>query len=157
MPNWCNNNLTVTSDDPEKIKRFNLALQSEGLFSAFLPNPTGAWDYAWSIENWGVKWDVAENDIQVIQVDEDRIIVEFDTPWSYPKEFLEHLESLGYAVYLMYHEPGLAFCGIYEDGVEDHYEYAQMASEEILATIPDDLDLCFGIYEQVLEREESNA
>ena len=54
MPNWCNNNLTVSSDDSELIESFKKAIDSDGLFQYLKPNPTGDWSYSWSVENWGV-------------------------------------------------------------------------------------------------------
>ena len=153
VPNWCSNNLEIRSDDPELIKKFNLALDSDGLFQSLCPNPSGEWDYGWSVDNWGVKWDVRGEEIQVVQVDEDRIIICFDTAWGPPITLYEHLEQEGYEVVGMYYEPGMAFCGIYSNGFDDYYEYTGMTSEEVKATIPDDLDNCFGISEYIEDRE----
>ena len=154
MPNWCNNNLTVSSDDPNLIAKFEKAFESNGLFEYFMPNPKGEWEYSWSVENWGTKWDIKGEEINVIQVDEDRIIISFDTAWSPPIEFYEHLESLGYEVVGMYYEPGMAFCGIYSNGFDEYYEYGGMTHEEVKATIPDDLDMCFAISEYLEDLED---
>lgn len=156
MPNWCSNNLTINSDNPELIARFEKAIDSNGLFDSFLPLPEGASSYSWCVENWGTKWDVYGDGISVIQMDEDRIIIAFDTAWSPPLEFYKHLESLGYSVEGMYYEPGLAFCGTYSDGYDDYYEIGTLTSEEIKATIPDDLDMCFAISEFAEERERDD-
>lgn len=154
MPNWCSNNLEVRSDNPELIKKFSLALDTDGLFQALKPNPTGNWDYAWSVENWGVKWDVTGEDIQVVQFDDDRIILCFDTAWGPPIEFYKHLESMGFDVVGMYYEPGMAFCGIYSNEFDEYYEFGEMTHEEIKASIPDELDECFMISEMAAEREQ---
>lgn len=152
MPNWCKVNLDISSDDSNLIADFSKALLSEGLFEYFKPNPNGTWQYEWSVQNWGVKWDVEGDTIQVVQEDDDRIIVEFDTAWSPPIEFFKHLESLNYNVFAMYHEEGMAYCGIYANGFDDYYEYGDLLPEEIKATIPKELDYCFSISEQVESR-----
>ena len=152
MPNWCRVNLEISSDDSNLIADFSKALLSEGLFEYFKPNPNGTWQYEWSVQNWGVKWDVEGDTIQVVQEDDDRIIVEFDTAWGPPIEFFKHLESLNYNVFAMYHEEGMAFCGTYANGLDDYYEYGDLLPEEIKATIPEELDYCFSISEQVESR-----
>jgi len=153
MPNWCRNNLSVSHRNSKELENLSKILDSNcGLFEAFLPNPSGQWDYSWSLENWGVKWDVNTESITVIQVDEDRIIIEFDTAWGFPKEFYQFLEKDGYEVNAMFHEEGMAFCGIYTKGVEDYYEYGEMTPDEIRAMIPEEIDDCFAISEMVEER-----
>ena len=52
----------------------------------------------------GSKWDVDGDGINVVQLDDDRIIIEFDTAWGPPIEFYKHLESLGFDVVGMYYE-----------------------------------------------------
>jgi len=156
MPNWCRNNLTIESSDSKLIEKFKLALDSDGLFQTIKPNPTGEWSYAWSVENWGTKWDVRGDEVNVIQLDDDRIIVEFDTAWGPPISFYEYLEELGYEVSAMYNEEGMAFCGIYTEGNDETYEYGDMTSEEIKAFLPDELDDCFMISELMEEREEND-
>ncbi|NDB81279.1 MAG: hypothetical protein EB127_00795 [Alphaproteobacteria bacterium] len=156
MPNWCNNNLTVSSDNPELIEHFKMALDSNGLFQYLKPNPTGDWSYSWSVENWGVKWDVDGDSINVVQLDEDRIIIEFDTAWGPPIEFYKHLENLGFDVTGMYYEPGMCFCGIYNSGFDEYFEYGDMTHEEVKASIPDELDECFMISERIEEMKDEN-
>lgn len=154
MPNWCSNNLTINSDNPELIARFKKAIDSNGLFEYFVPNPTGNWDYSWSVENWGVKWDVYNDGINVVQVDDDRIIITFDTAWGPPIEFYRNLEKLGYSVEGMYYESGIGFCGIYSNGNDDYYELDGMSADAIKLNIPEDLDMCFAISELTEEREQ---
>jgi hypothetical protein len=154
MPNWNRNNLEVSSSNTSLIAQFKQAIDSNGLFQAFKPNPSGEWSYGWSVENWGVKWDVSGDDINVVQYDEDRVLIEFDTAWGPPIEFYRHLEELGFEVYAMYDEPGMCFCGIYNNGNDDFYEYSDLTSEEVKATIPDEVDECFMISETVKDREQ---
>jgi hypothetical protein len=45
--------------------------------------------YGWNIKNWGVKWDVDFNDIEVIDDDQaNTLILQFSTAWTFPAEFL---------------------------------------------------------------------
>lgn len=157
MPNWCRNNLEVSSDNKALITRFEKVLDEPYLFESLKPNPTGEWDYSWSVENWGTKWDVDTKDINVVQIDDDRILIEFDTAWGPPIEFYRHLEEMGYDVYAMYDEPGMCFCGIYNNGDSDHYEYSDMTSEEVKASVPDEVDECFMISELLRDREQDEA
>ena len=64
------------------------------------------------------------------------------------------MEELGFTVRGMYYEPGLCFAGIYEDGFDDYYEYANLSSEEVADMIPDELDETFNISEQLADWEE---
>lgn len=154
MPNWNRNNLEVSSSNTSLIAQFKQAIDSNGLFEALKPNPSGKWSYEWSVENWGVKWDVSGDDINIVQFDEDSVLIEFDTAWGPPIEFYRHLEELGFEVYAMYDEPGMCFCGIYSNGNDDYYEYGDLTSEEVKATIPDEVDECFMISESVKDREQ---
>jgi len=154
MPNWCRNNLTINSKDKVLIDKFNESLRSEGFFQFFIPNPAGNWEYSWSVENWGTKWDIRGDEIQIIQDDDDRIIVDFDTAWGPPIQFYSKLEELGYEVHAMYDEPGMEFCGIYSDGKDLYFEYGDMDSSTIRETIPIELDECFMLSELAEEREQ---
>ena len=156
MPNWNNNNLTVSSENFELIETFKKSIDSDGLFQYLKPNPADNWSYSWSVENWGVKWDVDGDSINVVQLDDDRIIIEFDTAWGPPIEFYKHLEKLGYDVVGMYYEPGMAFCGIYSNGFDEYYEFGDMTPEEIEDTIPDELNECFMISELARDREDED-
>ena len=161
MPNWCNNNLTVTSDDPEKIKRFNLALQSEGLFSAFLPNPTGAWDYAWSIENWGVKWDFgrdhhAGDPAAEVQTKNGKKYVQlsFSTAWAPPNGFYNFIhEQLGFRVKAYFYEPGMGFVGSSKNGIENTINIREMTEEWLADNVPAKICNIFNLFEQAAQME----
>ena len=112
MPNWCLNNLEVRSDDLTLINKFKLALNSEGLFHSLKPNPSGDWDYGWSVENWGTKWDVTDvyigNDAE-----DDEIDFSFSTAWAPPVEAFRYwAEQDGRINYRLYYfEEGVGFVG----------------------------------------------
>ena len=111
MPNWCNNVVTINSDDPEKIKRIETAINEGKLFEEFLPFPNGEWDYNWCVENWGTKWDISQQEI--IEVTDDSISFRFDTAWSPPHNFYSKMTELGFDIDVMYNETGMQFVGHY--------------------------------------------
>ena len=150
MPNWCMNTVYVSHEDSSKIDEFKKACESsDGLFQHFVPRPESEEDnwYAWNIENWGTKWDVEGDGVQVFEQDENKISVSFDTAWGPPIEFFRKLEEdHEYKVLAYYMEEGMNFCGIYRE--DDNEEY------ELDDDLPQDLDECFGITEMLKEREE---
>ena len=85
MPNWCNNNITITGpkkiiDKIEKIAKSEDHNAEDGLLNYFHPMPTELRDttadgsrrlplkkkyghddwYSWAVENWSTKWDIHE-------------------------------------------------------------------------------------------------
>lgn len=152
MPNWCMNNLTVTHSDPAKLQEFVDAWNSGSVCNHYLPTPRNEslqfiedktspdyW-YSWNISNWGTKWDFGKDEHDdVAQIVNNEVSVSFDTAWSPPIEFYNHLQKLRYMVIATYWEPGIGFCGFYENGIEDTIEYED--KEEI----PDELWDQFGM------------
>jgi hypothetical protein len=47
----------------------------------------------------------------------------FDSAWSPPVGLYEKLVDLGYDVKATYWEPGMAFCGIWDNGVDHYVDY----------------------------------
>ena len=112
--------------------------------------------YDWCVNEWGTKWDV--NDEGTAHLNEDgSLTASFNSAWAPPIQAYGRLEDLGFEVKAMYHEGGMAFCGIYEDGDDDYYEYGGMSSTELVDTLPAELDECFCISENVAEYEQENA
>jgi hypothetical protein len=65
MPNWCDNTVTITHADKLKLDVIEAGLsndKNQELFSVIRPNPNGEWQYDWSVENWGSKWEAAVHD-----------------------------------------------------------------------------------------------
>jgi hypothetical protein len=54
----------------------------------------------------------------------------------------------------MYNESGMCFAGIWEDGIDDYYEYDSLNSTEVAEQLPAELDEAFGISETMAEYEE---
>ena len=62
----------------------------------------------------------------------------------------------GFSVRAYYHEPGMCFAGIWEDGCDDFYELNEMDSTEVADNIPSVLDEMFCISEDMAMWEEEN-
>ena len=64
--------------------------------------------------------------------------------------------DLGFSVRLYYYEPGMAFCGIYDENGDDYYDLGNMNSEQVKEELPEALDEMFAISECMAEYEEEN-
>lgn len=148
MPNWCLNKLTVSHSDPAMIERFVNAYNAGMLCNEFVPEPDfsdcrdDSW-YCWRISHWGTKWDVGAGEDERYglraTVVGDEVSCSFDSAWSPPTALYDELTLQGFRVLASYFEPGMAFCGIYEDGVDDYVDYHN--KKMIPAQIWDDFSL----------------
>jgi hypothetical protein len=113
MPNWCNNNITITGpnkiiDKIDKIvKNEKYEKPEDGLLEYFHPMPAELRDttadgtkrkklqkkygfddwYGWAVKNWSTKWDIHEFygvDRNYINDDESTIAFGFDSAWAPP-------------------------------------------------------------------------
>jgi hypothetical protein len=181
MPNWCSNQLTLTHADTAQIKRAIEAYNADRLLSEFHPTPEelknttapafnedpetakaliekydfSNW-YDWQVNNWGTKWDVSSVDELEYEDGQTEAHFYFDSAWAPPTEWYSHMEDLGFKVSAMYHEPGMAFCGIYEDGCDDQFELTGNA-DWVDKHIPKAINEAFAIAEnmQMWEDEEN--
>ena len=186
MPNWCSNHITVRGTNPAEIERLAAAFADSGLCNAVIPVPQdltdtvsgrlgngdeqkaleaktaanlekygyGNW-YDYQIAKWGTKWDVT---CDSVEIDEDGLGFSgnFDSAWSPPVPIAEALAEQGFEVTLYYYEPGMGYCGKWEDGFDDYHEYSGETSDTVRAAIGDDLDDMFGISESIAEYEAEN-
>jgi hypothetical protein len=155
MPNWCENMLTLSHENPEMITRARDAFARGEFLNEFVPTPGGEWDYDWCVKNWGTKWDVGDGSGINIVADHE-LVVYFDSAWSPPIAAYERLQDLGFAVHATYYEPGMAFCGIYDECGDECYNLSGMDSGDVQQQIPQDLDEQFGISESMAESERAN-
>ena len=186
MPNWCNNNLTLQHEDPAMIQRAKDALDRGEFLAEFIPVPEqlqivagsvgdpveqakleadtkrnqeelgySNW-YDFQVNEWGTKWDVGDEGATDIHPDGKMLHTYFDSAWSPPIAAYEKLTEMGFTVGAMYYEGGMAYAGVWEDGVDDYYDLGGMNSSQVESDLPVELDEAFGISESMREYEEEN-
>jgi len=186
MPNWCNNSVEIYHDDPKMLERVRTAFNDGRLLAEFIPIPQslkivagcvgdpdeqkkleedtarnkevhghGNW-YDYCVNEWGTKWDVGA-DGNPAQDIPGGLMLGFESAWAPPCAAYEKLTEQGFRIRAMYFEPGMAFAGIWEDGIDDFYEYGGLDSAGIAEELPVELDEAFGISEDVAQWEAENA
>ena len=185
MPNWCNNSVVLKHSDPAMIERARKAFNGEGLLQEFIPVPQSLRDtvagsmgedqreaheaqqkaniekhgyanwYDFCVNEWGTKWEIGA-DGNPAQDIPGGLMLGFESAWSPPIAAYEKLLDMGFEIEAMYYEPGMAFAGIWDNGVDDYYEYGGLDSAGIAEALPAELDEAFGISESAAEWEEEN-
>jgi len=115
----------------------------------------GNW-YDFCVARWGTKWDVDCNG--TISLSEDGLTVNasFDSAWAPPCAVYEAMVEDGYDVVAYYYEPGMAFVGKWDNGVDECYEYSGYNSNTVRDAIGEELDDYFGISGEMAQYEEEN-
>ena len=177
MPNWCENNVTITHDDDNKLKELHEAM-IKGTFLSFvipipeeLQNPLtssyGGPDrefkdkyrkkmikkhgfeswYDFCVEKWGTKWEVEIHSPMLN--DEGELFASFSSAWSPPTGVYQELTRQGFDVDARFCEFGMAYVGSYtsKEG-ELIYNFNNM---------PEELDEEFRITESLKEWEEESG
>jgi hypothetical protein len=125
------NKLTISHTDSSMVDRFEKAYNLGKACEEFLPLPEGENWYNWQINNWGTKWDIGAemgtdreeyHGLKATRVGNE-VSCSFDSAWSPPVGLYDKLVELGYDVKASYWEPGMAFCGIWNDGADNYVEY----------------------------------
>ena len=150
MPNWCNNRVTVFSDDTESVKKIKEIFESkDSIFGKIieepdwkrLPNEKGQFPtlkqhlgkdgqvmfethefpdgknddrwYHWNIQNWGTKWDITADSVEIELEDSEMLEVSFDTAWSPPEPICKRLREMfpDSSFSWFYDEPGMELAG----------------------------------------------
>ena len=159
MPNWCDNTLTLTHEDPTQIDRAIAAFSEGKLCQEFHPMQPQlledeSW-YSWRVDNWGTKWDVGGEHATIERFDKNNVYFAFESAWAPPIYFYQFLEEeLGFTVDAMYYEPGMNFAGRFYDGEDQFVQWSSL--EEAREILDDDLDQQFGIIESMEAWEEEN-
>ena len=184
MPNWCNNNLTLTHEDPKMIQRAYDALERGEFLQEFIPVPEdlkitagylGSGDeqkelerktaenvakhgygnwYDYCVSEWGTKWDVGGDGQSDIHPDGKMLHTSFDSAWSPPVYAYEKLVELGFGVDAMYYEGGMGYAGSFGSDYGDQEINLEGMSADDIEREHPDLDECFGISECMREYEE---
>ena len=181
MPNWCNNTLRLTHEDPKMIARANDALARGEFFNEFVPVPKELFEtaassatdekltnanikkfgyaswYDFCINEWGTKWDTDCHSVDIYDEHPDTLDAVFDTAWAPPIQFYEKIEKMGFQVEAKYYESGMCFAGIYTEGLDDYYELSGMSAAEVEQKIPEELDAEFGISDTMYQWEADNT
>ena len=179
MPNWCDNQITITGpnsviDKIEKIVKEEKG--AGGLLNFFHPMPKGLEDttspsssakkpqpmiegfdnwYDWRGENWSTKWDV--NEFYGVDRQGDTISFGFSSAWSPPsgayENFLAKNEDCSLTAY--YYEGGCDFMGEWDNGVDNCYAPGDYKSTDDFWQdgIGSTLDDMFNITESMAEYE----
>lgn len=159
MPNWCNNSITISHPDVEKIdaieKELTKSDMDSGVCNLIRPRPATEEDnwYDWNLENWGSKWDLSIS-TGSYERDGDTISFDFDTAWSPPIALYEYMVDQGYDVRAYYHEPGMCYCGKFEDGCDYFYEYDW--TRDSIEELPEDLLDFTGLLQDYDDYESEN-
>lgn len=180
MPNWCNNTVEIHHTDPAMIERVRKGFNAGALLNEFIPCPAelhdhespnrdealaqrfleqyGAKDwYDWQVRNWGTKWDIG-GEFEATDKEGGGLVLVFDSAWSPPTDAYQTLvDEFGFSIRAYYYEPGMAFAGMWEDGVDDFYEYGGMSSEQAEAELPTELNEMFNISEEIAQYEEEES
>ena len=135
MPNWCSNVIYLKHEDHAQLERAENALKRGEFMNEFLPIPEGADWYTWHVENWGTKWDVES---ESIFYQGEILVATYDSAWAPPIGFYHYLLKLGFVVRALYYEPDQIFCGIFDNGDDEHYNLDDL-------NIPTELKEEFGI------------
>lgn len=136
MPNWCQNQVKLTHKDPVVISRIQTAFTEGRLLEEFVP--LGEWDYNLAVEKWGTKWDVGGEN-EYFFVEEDTIVLCFDSAWAPPVPVMEAIQAEGIVVEAYWYEPGMGYAGWLIDGEVEDFEYSDFAD------IPEEIVEIFGI------------
>ena len=180
MPNWCNNTVEIRHKDPAMLERVRTAFNGEGLLQEFIPVPKELSDttspnntnadelrekygyadwYSFCVNEWGTKWEIGADGNPARDIP-GGLALGFDSAWAPPCAAYEKLCAMGFEIRAMYNEPGMCFAGIWEGNEDefndDYYEYGDMNSEEVAATLPTELDEEFCISETMAEYEAEN-
>ena len=145
MPNWCDNSMRLYHEDKTKIDALEAEMSKkndEGRsmaepFNHLRPNPSGEWQYDWSCENWGTKWEASIIDWN--RDSDNEITIYCDTAWSPPIALYEYLTEQGWQVDALYHESGMAYAGMWNSETgDDYYEY-DITDPNFLEELPQDI------------------
>ena len=112
--------------------------------------------YDWCVANWGTKWDIGSED-GVVESDANSLVVSFDSAWSPPIGAFETLvDELGFEVEAYYYEPGMAFCGVWDNGLDNCINIPS-TSAEAEKVIPVAIDEQFDIVNSMAMWEEEDG
>jgi len=181
MPNWCDNQITITGPNSVIDKIEKIAKEEKGaggLLNFFQPMPKelrettadgsenkkllkkygySDW-YGWACDNWGTKWDISE--FYGVYIQGDTISFAFSSAWSPPTGAYEYFLAMNEECSLKayYYEGGCDFMGVWDNGDDRCYPISETAPDGSKDKFWDTeegemLDEMFGITEPMAEYE----
>ena len=182
MPNWCDNQVTITGPNSviDKIEKIVKEEDStNGLLNYMSPMPAELRDttadgskdeemikkhgysdwYGWAVDNWGTKWEVCE--FYGVDRQGDTISFGFSSAWSPPinayQTFLINMseQKQDVSVKAYYYEGGCDFMGCWDNGDDDCYAPSELKSTDDWWNdgVGAELDEMFNITESMAEYE----
>ena len=136
MPNWCDNCLTIESEDKDYLQMLYNKLQADGVefLRVLRPVPTGKttwinwndegeitktldgeWDWDWCVTHWGTKWDI-KGDVGIGDIDNETCTLVFNTAWSPPQPIIYKLQEMFPKLQIFggYLGEGYEYAGVFE-------------------------------------------
>ena len=148
MPNACEVTIMVTPNKSSNLTLLLKAIANKKLIATFIPEDVPENErYMFRLKNWGTTNEVEEfiggvdyNQLDVTDPNE-TITLSFETDWSPPIGFFQHLEIIGFTIRAYWNEPTEAFCGKLEYGIVTQYDVELPIKAEIRSI----LDECGGL------------
>lgn len=71
--------------------------------------------YAWSVDNWGTKWNTSADQVSIDDIEDNQVVYHFDTAWCPPERAIEELRRRfpDADINAFYDEPGMQMAGYY--------------------------------------------
>jgi hypothetical protein len=174
MPNWCNNNITISGpsetikqlwDDAQTAHVYTVEVDGEeitkrefGLLNAMAP--IGEWEYGTAVDTWGTKWDISDEGLEFIDNGDGTAEITgwFDSAWAPPigayEKFLDDMDNC--EISASYYECGMDFAGFWhgmEEHLDDLHEEYKLPEDE-RSDLYNRLDEEWGLSEQFEEYDE---
>ena len=172
MPNWCRNNISIRTTDTELLEEIYNHLVNGYLLNYLAPRPKDPLEgrYRWSVDNWGTKWDVSPETVEIKHYQKSLGSLEFDceTAWSPPIKALQTgAKNKDFAFTMEFEEPDMGIFGVATNKMKEvHtvpclYELAErhptyeLAVEELTELVAGHIVYTFCLLER-LENEFEN-
>ena len=158
MPNHTDNRVILSHDDSQMIDNIYNVMNTGDteLCNYLIPEPrddagepTSGW-YDWRLEHWGTKWDIYNATCE--RMDENTLVLSFDTAWSPPIPVYDKLVDMGFEVNARYLDEGWGYIGEYVNGDD----WCTNDVESVAEHYPE-LDEEFGISELIAEYQDEES
>ena len=182
MPNWCDNQITITGDKSviDKIEKIvTEEKDDQGLLDFMYPMPKelddttadGSKDkemlakhghsdwYSWSTDNWSTKWEICE--FYGVDRHDDTISFAFSSAWAPPTGAYTHFitsmaeKNLDVSLKAYYYEGGCDFAGVWDNGDDECISPSDYKSDDEYweSGLGYDLNEMFNFLESMAEYE----